>query len=622
MSNPLKFRQAIRLPAAPVDPLDAASKGYVDGLIASHTHADYALANHNHNSDYALRSISLTAGDGLTGGGTLAAARTVSLGTPGSITGASTNSVTAESHTHEVNLTYSDVGAVGIGGSFSDAFAVAAEYFPASSPIDVDTVGAGRRILASSSAMTNGPSQAGIGFWYIECKSIYLPDSVRLVQTAYSYSGTFTVMVRRFNDAWTDWTKIQLGDGGIPDVIAKDLFVAKGNAVIAVGASEAVGWGGGLANYSGNADAPDVGLFANGTGTVRIRPGGRGSTAGQVLFTPTGITATTSITTTNQLISRGTSAIGLVVDRTSGAANSIIEAVTTSGSVFFGQGRGGRFAVGLSSDLSANWQFEVDGNGVRTKPILDAQGGVMSSGHYNAIGQADTYYAITPTSGRAVRFAANSNNNTGIYDTTNSRWLIQVNSANLTTLAGALTVNGNSQLIGNTSVTGTLSTTSHAYINGGRVYGATELNLCGGSATSLIRIRPQGWTATGQTVFNANGTVTFSGALTSPDYILSSDIRLKSDIVPLGKRGRIEPIVYTMNGRRELGVSAQQIQEHWSEAVTEREDGYLGVMYDRLIPVLAVQANETEDEVSALKEELAAMRERLMTLEAIVLKSH
>ena len=50
---------------------------------------------------YDTRSVS--AGDGLTGGGNLAANRTISMGTPSSITATSGNSVTSTSHTHAIS---------------------------------------------------------------------------------------------------------------------------------------------------------------------------------------------------------------------------------------------------------------------------------------------------------------------------------------------------------------------------------------------------------------------------------------------------------------------------------------------------------------------------------------
>lgn len=49
---------------------------------------------------------SLTAGNGLTGGGSGAANRTLTLGTPGSLSAETTNAVTATSHTHDIALAY------------------------------------------------------------------------------------------------------------------------------------------------------------------------------------------------------------------------------------------------------------------------------------------------------------------------------------------------------------------------------------------------------------------------------------------------------------------------------------------------------------------------------------
>jgi hypothetical protein len=53
----------------------------------------------------AARSLTLTAGDGLTGGGDLTANRTFTLGTPSAVTATSINSVPGNSHTHEIDGT-------------------------------------------------------------------------------------------------------------------------------------------------------------------------------------------------------------------------------------------------------------------------------------------------------------------------------------------------------------------------------------------------------------------------------------------------------------------------------------------------------------------------------------
>ena len=49
-------------------------------------------------------SRSVLAGNGITGGGALSADRTITLGTPGSLTGSTTNAVTATSHTHAITV--------------------------------------------------------------------------------------------------------------------------------------------------------------------------------------------------------------------------------------------------------------------------------------------------------------------------------------------------------------------------------------------------------------------------------------------------------------------------------------------------------------------------------------
>ena len=56
------------------------------------------------------KTVNFTAGNGITGGGTLAANRTFTLGTPSTLDGASTNAVTATSHSHAINVTQTDVG--------------------------------------------------------------------------------------------------------------------------------------------------------------------------------------------------------------------------------------------------------------------------------------------------------------------------------------------------------------------------------------------------------------------------------------------------------------------------------------------------------------------------------
>lgn len=60
-----------------------------------------------------LETWSITAGNGMTGGGSGAANRTITLGTPGSLTGSTTNAVTSTSHTHAITVNLSITGTTG-----------------------------------------------------------------------------------------------------------------------------------------------------------------------------------------------------------------------------------------------------------------------------------------------------------------------------------------------------------------------------------------------------------------------------------------------------------------------------------------------------------------------------
>jgi hypothetical protein len=78
----------------------------VNGTVAVGTADNVSRGDHVHPTDTsrASASISITAGNGLTGGGTLEASRTLAIGTPGTLTDATDNGVTSTSHTHKLQL--------------------------------------------------------------------------------------------------------------------------------------------------------------------------------------------------------------------------------------------------------------------------------------------------------------------------------------------------------------------------------------------------------------------------------------------------------------------------------------------------------------------------------------
>lgn len=68
-------------------------------VVAAYTAADAA-------NEAARDLVNMIAGDGITGGGTIDASRTLTLGTPSTISATSTNAVTATSHTHALDASY------------------------------------------------------------------------------------------------------------------------------------------------------------------------------------------------------------------------------------------------------------------------------------------------------------------------------------------------------------------------------------------------------------------------------------------------------------------------------------------------------------------------------------
>jgi hypothetical protein len=79
------------------------NKAWNQGNDGAGSGLDADLLDGLQGASYALSATNFTAGNGLTGGGTLAAGRDFALGTPGTLSSGTGNSVTADSHTHQVD---------------------------------------------------------------------------------------------------------------------------------------------------------------------------------------------------------------------------------------------------------------------------------------------------------------------------------------------------------------------------------------------------------------------------------------------------------------------------------------------------------------------------------------
>jgi hypothetical protein len=129
----------------------------------------------------------------------------------------------------------------------------------------------------------------------------------------------------------------------------------------------------------------------------------------------------------------------------------------------------------------------------------------------------------------------------------------------------------------------------------------------GSSSTEVVRFRRG---ATDVAWIDNSGNFSTTGDITA---FATSDGRLKINIEKidnaLDKISKISGVKYNWNElaegkditKREAGVIAQEIKEVLPEVVVERDNGYLAVQYERLVPLLIEAIKELKQEVETLK---------------------
>ncbi len=111
------------------------------------------------------------------------------------------------------------------------------------------------------------------------------------------------------------------------------------------------------------------------------------------------------------------------------------------------------------------------------------------------------------------------------------------------------------------------------------------------------------------------GTATYSF---DGDVVISSDARLKSNIVSLGstlsKLLQIDGKSYEMKGKQKIGVLAQEIQEVFPELVSEDDNQMLAVNYQGLVPVLINALKEQESKIIDQQAQIDELKETVNKL--------
>ena len=146
-------------------------------------------------TDGALAARNIVAGNGLTGGGNLTADRTLTMGTPGTLTGTSAHAVTTTSHTHRVSLNVADLG---------DGTAVTMAS-GLGSGVDLNTV-TGRGIYTQS---TNNNASGGSNYPVAAAGTLLVigDDASISTQTYTHYNNGDQWTRSRYNTGWSVWRK-------------------------------------------------------------------------------------------------------------------------------------------------------------------------------------------------------------------------------------------------------------------------------------------------------------------------------------------------------------------------------------------------------------------------------
>jgi hypothetical protein len=212
----------------------------------------------------------------------------------------------------------------------------------------------------------------------------------------------------------------------------------------------------------------------------------------------------------------------------------------------------------------------------------------------------------------SVQILGGSGIASGSYETTGRS--IVSSSAQIVPLLPAGVVSGSSQVITSNAITlGTHTTGNYVATITGT---ANQITVAGsGLETAAVTLStPQDIHTSATPTFaglTINGAITATGDITA---YYTSDERLKENIQPIQNAlSKIETIsgneynwkegfeeIHTKKGN-DIGVIAQEIQKILPQAVVERDNGYLGVNYEKIIPLLIESIKELSAKIKDLE---------------------
>lgn len=133
---------------------------------------------------------------------------------------------------------------------------------------------------------------------------------------------------------------------------------------------------------------------------------------------------------------------------------------------------------------------------------------------------------------------------------------------------------------------------------------STFLTIGGGTAGPLSFI--QGGNVSTFTILST-GDAVFGSTVTAANFITASDQRLKKNIHRITDYETILSSIHGVfyqwkdDGQQDVGVLAQEVAEQLPEAVIVNQNGFMGVAYHKLVPVLIEAVKGLQGRVSTLE---------------------
>jgi hypothetical protein len=575
----------------------------------------------------------ITAGNGLTGGGTLAADRTVTMGTPTTLTGGTTNATTADSHTHAITNTDSR----STNNTTSLLNAKAMFDHTASTATDHDARYARRdQNLSDLTNVTTARTNLGLGTGATSTVTTSQTDTTanRLLKVAdFGVGSVTTPLLTTFSDAglpngFYTWSSTTTDSPNTAGGGAIKLNRSAGAAMwIATessgssGAHEPTMW---IRSTSFTTNdwgawrkvAQDHINFTAGNGLT-----GGGTLAANRTFTM-GTPSTLNTTSTNATTAEShTHAI------TTASANTASTIVARDGSGNFSAGTitATTFSGNATTATTLQTTRAINGTNFNgSAAITTANWGTSRNLSIGGTSKAvDGSAAVTWTEAEiaantAVTLKTARDINGVSFNGSAAITLPTVNTSGNQTVAGNKSLSGKLHLTTQSSAIGTAASTGIFEIGNGSAGSAGMSFHRTGYAInwgldSDNTVKLGGWSV-GASVFNLQ--ITSDGNLTARGNVTAySDIRLKTDIVEIDNAlDKVQQLTgYTFlrtdNNVRQTGVIAQDVEKVLPEAVIT-DGNYLSVAYGNMVGLLINAIKELRTEVKELATKVEELEAR------------